>query len=160
MTVSIHKTIEIAFGRGTLPVSLPSAAEPAVIRKSTLPKVPDASAAIRQAFEAPIGGMPLRELARGRTSACVLICDVTRPVPNRLFLRPMIETLTINGIPADRITVQVATGLHRPNEGDELAELVGDPWVLEHVRVENHYARDETAHVDFGFTQTRKTPVK
>ena len=111
MTVTRHRMIEIAFGRGTLPVSLPSAAEPAVIRKSALPKVPDVAAAIRQAFEAPIGGMPLRELARGRTSACILICDITRPVPNRLFLRPMIETLTMNGIPADRITVQGCTVL-------------------------------------------------
>ncbi len=103
--------------------------------------------------------MPLRELARGRKSACILICDITRPVPNRLFLRPMIETLTANGIPADRITVLVATGLHRPNEGEELAELVGDPWVLEHVRVVNHFARNDSEHIDLGRTATRGTPV-
>ena len=80
-------------------------------------------------------------------------------MPNRLFLRPMIETLTRNGIPADRITILVATGLHRPNEGDELAELVGDPWVLEHVRVVNHFARNDADHVDLGHTATRGTPV-
>ena len=44
--------------------------------------------------------------------------------------------------PRERITVLVATGLHRPNEGAELAEVVGDPWVCETVRVENHFARD------------------
>jgi lactate racemase len=159
MPVTGNRTIEVAFGRGTLPISLPAAAEPTVIRKSALPKLPDASAAIRQAFEAPIGGMPLRDLARGRKSACILICDITRPVPNRLFLRPMIETLTRNGIPSDRITVLVATGLHRPNEGNELAELVGDPWVLEHVRVGNHFARNDADHVDLGHTATRGTPV-
>src|ERR1700751_1302896 len=131
MPVTGNRTIEVAFGRGTLPISLPAAAEPTVIRKSALPKLPDASAAIRQAFEAPIGGRPLRDLARGRKSACILICDITRPVPNRLFLRPMIETLTRNGIPSDRITVLVATGLHRPNEGNELAELLGDRCGLE-----------------------------
>jgi hypothetical protein len=58
MPVTGNRTIEVAFGRGTLPISLPAAAEPTVIRKSALPKLPDASAAIRQAFEAPIGGMP------------------------------------------------------------------------------------------------------
>ena len=31
----------------------------------------------------PIGTPPLAELARGRRSACVAICDITRPVPNR-----------------------------------------------------------------------------
>src|ERR1700761_5124693 len=159
MSVSKDRTIEIAFGRGALPVSLPVAANPTVIRKSALPKLPDASAALQQAFDAPIGAKPLRELARGRQSACILICDITRPVPNRLFLRPFTNTLPANGIPADRITVLVATGLHRPNEGEELAELVGDPWVLEHVHVVNHFARNGDEHIDLGRTATRGTPV-
>jgi nickel-dependent lactate racemase len=151
--------IEIAYGRGSLPVALPAGAVPTVIRKAVLPKLPNNAAAIRQAFDHPIGARPLRELARGRRSACILICDITRPVPNRLFLRPMIETMVSSGIPADRIVVLVATGLHRPNEGDELAELVGDPWVLEHVRVENHFARNVADLVDLGRTPTRNTPV-
>jgi nickel-dependent lactate racemase len=64
------------------------------------------------------------------------------------------------GMPRERITVLVATGLHRPNEGDELAEVVGDPWVFDNVRVENHFARDDAMHVDLGATPGRATPVK
>jgi nickel-dependent lactate racemase len=56
--------------------------------------------------------------------------------------------------------VLVATGLHRPNEGAELAEVVGDPWVFDNVKVENHHARDDAAHVDLGVTSVRRTPVK
>lgn len=152
--------IELAFGRGFLPVSLPAGAEATIIRKAVLPKLPDGAAAIGEAFREPVGAPPLQELARGRTSACILICDITRPVPNHLFLRPMIETLVAGGISIDRIRILVATGLHRPNEGDELAELVGDPWVLEHVRVENHFARNDADHVDLGVTATRGVPVK
>ena len=63
------------------------------------------------------------------------------------------------GMPADKITIIVATGLHRANEGAELAELVGDPWVQKTVRVENHFARNDADHVDLGHT-TRGTPVK
>ena len=63
-------------------------------------------------------------------------------------------------MPRDGITVLVATGLHRPNEGEELAEVVGDPWVLETVPVENHFARDDAAHVDSASRRTRGTPVK
>lgn len=63
------------------------------------------------------------------------------------------------GLPPERICVVVATGLHRPNEGAELAELVGDPWVLETVRVENHFARNDADHVDLGAT-LRGTPVR
>jgi nickel-dependent lactate racemase len=150
----------IAFGRGSLPLKLPEGATPTVIRKAVLPKLPDNAAAIRHAFEHPVNARPLSELAKGRKSACILICDITRPVPNRLFLRPMIETMVAGGIPLEAITVLVATGLHRPNEGAELAELVGDPWVLEHVRVVNHFARNSEDHVDLGPTATRNTPVK
>jgi len=150
----------IAFGRGHLSLRLPPDATPTLVRKRALPKLPDAAGAIIQALNAPSRSAPLDQLARGKTSACILICDITRPVPNRLFLRPMIEILAEAGIPLERITVLVATGLHRPNLGAELAELVGDAWVLANVKVENHYARSEDDHVDFGRTRMRGTPVK
>ncbi len=59
----------------------------------------------------------------------------------------------------DRITILVATGLHRPNEGEELRDVVGDDWVLNAVRVVNHFARNDEDHVDLGFT-SRGTPIK
>jgi nickel-dependent lactate racemase len=150
----------LAYGRGHLRFALPPRASPTVIRKNPLPLLADPAAAVREALERPIGAAPLRELARGRRSACILICDRTRPVPNRLFLWPMIEILVEAGVPLDGICVLIATGLHRPNLGEELAELVGDPRVLGAVRVENHFARDDAAHVDLGPTATRGTPVK
>lgn len=38
-------------------------------------------------LEQPIGTAPLADLATGRSSACIVICDITRPVPNELILR-------------------------------------------------------------------------
>ena len=142
--------IDLLFGKGHLPVTVPAGVRPTVIRKGAMPKLPDPRGAIAAALARPIGAPALAELARGRKSACILICDITRPVPNRLFLRPMVQTMVSAGIPLGAITILVATGLHRPNEGEELAELVGDPWVMANVRVENHFARDEAMHVDLG----------
>jgi nickel-dependent lactate racemase len=152
--------IALSYGKGKLPVRLPPGAKPTVIRKPPLPRIPDPAAAIRHALDNPMGARPLKLAARGCRSACILICDITRPVPNRLFLRPMIEDLLSAGIPAAGICVLVATGLHRPNEGAELEELVGDPWVLATVRVENHFARRDADCIDLGPTRTRGTPVK
>jgi nickel-dependent lactate racemase len=156
----MKKAIDISYGKGHLPVTLPEAARSTIVRKPVLPKIADPHGAIRQALDEPLGARPLRLLAQGRRSACILICDITRPVPNHLFLRPMIEDMMAAGIPAQNICVLVATGLHRPNLGAELAELVGDPWVLNTVRVENHYARNEHDQIDLGTTRTRGTPVK
>jgi len=151
--------VEIAYGRQRLPVTLPSEAEVTVIHKRPLPVLANPAAAVRQALETPIGAPPLSRLAAGRRSACILVCDITRPVPNRLFLRPIIECLLKAGIAREAITVLIATGLHRPNEGAELAELIGDPWVLGTVRVENHFARNRSDHVELGVTKGRATPV-
>jgi nickel-dependent lactate racemase len=153
-------TVEILYGSSVLRVALPRGARPIVIGKRPLPKLADAEAAVREALARPIAVPPFRELAQHRQSACILICDITRPVPNRLFLRPLIEGMTAAGMARERITVLVATGLHRPNEGAELEEVVGDPWVLANVRVENHFARDDAAHVDLGVTPVRRTPVR
>ena len=151
--------VELAFGTTGLTVDLPGEARPTVIRKPQMAVIEDPTEAIEAALAAPIGSPPLDQLAKGARSACILICDITRPVPNRLFLRPLIERLLGAGVARDAITVLVATGLHRPNLGDELAELVGDPWVQETVQVENHYARNEEDHVWLGETKAHSVPV-
>jgi lactate racemase len=156
----VSETIQLPFGRGLLDVSLPPDARATMITKRAQPGLPDPAGAIDFALSAPLGAAPLSALVKGRRSACILICDITRPVPNHLFLRPIITELLANGIPASAITVLVATGLHRPNEGEELRELIGDPWVLETVRVENHFARNDGDHVDLGVTVSHQVPVK
>jgi nickel-dependent lactate racemase len=158
--VAAQGIVEILYGERGLRVTLPEAARATVIGKRPLPKIRDPHAAVRDALANPIAAPPYAELVRGRKSACILICDITRPVPNHLFLRPLIEGLLAGGVPRERISVLVATGLHRPNEGAELEELVGDRWVQDTVRVENHFARDLPAHVDLGFTPVRRTPVR
>ncbi|MBX2856867.1 MAG: nickel-dependent lactate racemase [Rhodobacteraceae bacterium] len=153
-------TVELAYGRKGLSVDLPPEARATIIRKPTDHSAQAApEAAIDAALAAPIGAPPLEEAAQGAKTACILICDITRPVPNHLFLRPLIGRLLAAGVPPEGITVLVATGLHRPNLGEELAELVGDPWVLETVTVVNHDARDEAAHVALARTPTHDVPV-
>ncbi len=151
--------IDLRYGRGTHRLELDPAWEVSVIRKPDMPLLADPVGAVRAALAAPVGARPLAEAARGAKSACILVCDITRPVPNSLFLPLLVRTLMDAGVPATGITILVATGLHRPNEGDELAELVGDPWVMRTVKVQNHYARNDADHIDLGAT-SRGTPVK
>lgn len=152
--------IELMYGRDGLTIDLADDLEVTVIRKPEMPILADAAAAISDALATPVEAAPLADLAKSARSACILICDFTRPVPNHLFLRPMIETMLANGIAADGITVLIATGLHRPNLGDELVALINDPWVFDTVNVVNHYARNDEDHVDLGFTPNRQVPVK
>jgi len=69
----------------------------------------DPSAAVATALERPIGAPPLRELAAGRHDACIVVCDITRPVPNKSLLGPILDVLHGAGIPRERVLILVAT---------------------------------------------------
>ena len=151
--------IELSFGRQGLLVELPEKAIPQIIRKPKYPVPEDPHALVKQALSQPIRSKKLSEEAIGNKTACILVCDVTRPVPNKLFLKPVIDELEAGGIPREGITILIATGLHRPNIGEELEEVIGDPWVTENIRILNHDARDESSIVHLGKTPTHQVPL-
>jgi lactate racemase len=155
----LRMQVIMRYGKEGLPLDLPDDLEITLIRKREMPILENPEAAMKKALTNPIGSRPLSEEAKGKGSACILICDVTRPVPNRLVLPSLIRTLMASGVDPSAITVLVATGLHRPNEGDELKELVGAEWVLETIRVENHFARNDEDHMYLG-TTSGGMPVK
>ena len=57
----------------------------------------------------------------------------------------MLRTLEEQGIARDDILILIATGLHRPNEGAELEEMVG-PEIATHYRIENHHGKVREEH--------------
>ena len=152
--------VELPYARKTLPVRIPEGCDVTVIRKRAMTALDNPQAALRTALTTPTSVPSLATIARGKSSVCIVICDVTRPVPNGLVLPMLIETMLDAGVRVEAIKVLVATGLHRPNEGEELRELVGSDWVLDTVAVENHDARNEADHTDLGATATRGTPIR
>jgi len=145
--------VHMHFGRKGLPLDLPDEWDISVVRKSPMPRLPDPGAAVAEALQQPVSCEPLRRLARPGGQACILICDITRPVPNGLILPVLVRELLAGGMIPERIRIVVATGLHRPNQGEELRELVGDDWVLDTVEVVNHIARRDEEHLDLGRTE-------
>ncbi len=145
--------VDLNYDRGSLGVAVADGWRATVLRKPAMPVLADPSQAVAATLAAPVSAPPLHEAAAAARSACILICDITRPVPNGDILPAVLRTLLAGGLPAEVITVLVATGLHRPNEGDELLEVVGDAWVLDAVQVVNHFARRDADHVEVGTTR-------
>lgn len=151
--------VVMKYGKKGFPLDVPDSIKATIVRKRPMPLLSDPVAAMKSAFFQPVGCRNLAEVARGCKKICILICDITRPVPNSIVLPQLIQELLDGGARPESITVLVATGLHRPNVGDELRELVGDGRVLRIVRVENHFARNDADHVYLG-TTPRGMPVK
>lgn len=149
--------VHLEYGRTGLDVELPDENVVGNLQYRPAEPVADPDRAVRDVLEHPTGAPSLAELARGRRNACVVICDVTRPVPNATVLPPILETLEAAGIPRQEILILVATGMHRPNVGDELAEMVG-PYVAANYRIENHHGPERSEHTYLGETP-RGTPV-
>lgn len=139
--------MRLDYGKSGLEASVPDKNVLAVLGLQPIEPLADPSGATLEALEHPIGCESLAELARGKRSACIVVCDVTRPVPNPILLPPIMETLEREGIPAQSVTVLIATGTHRPNLGDELVQMLGRS-VVEACRVVNHACTDP--HVYLG----------
>ncbi len=150
--------IVLRYGTQGLPVDLPEAHVAHVLRLNRMPVIADAQAATREALAHPIGAAPLQEGARGRASACVVVSDLTRPVPNAVLLPPVLDALQAAGMAAADITVLVATGLHRANTPAELEAMGLGEALARGVRVESHVARDRDSHVHLG-TSSLGIPV-
>ena len=145
---------QLLYGKKELTITLPEQIKTTPIIKYPMPVLADSSESISEALLNPIGSPPLTQLAQNKKTVCILICDITRPVPNGLVLPPLIQMLVEAGIKKENILILVATGLHRPNEGEELRELVGSDEIYNTIRIENHFARDRAAHVDLGYTSS------
>ena len=143
--------VRLEYGRAGLEVELPDRNVVKCLGYQPVPPIDDAAAAVRRALAAPCGTPSLAELARGRRSACIAICDITRPVPNRLILEPLLATLEASGIPREGILILVATGLHRPSTPAEKVEMLG-PTIAQRYQVADHDGHDLVGHTYLGTT--------
>lgn len=149
--------VELPYGRGTCEVELPVERVAGVLVYRDAEPLAQPRTAVEAVLARPTGTAPLAELAQGRRSACILVCDITRPVPNQTILEPLLATLEGAGIPRGEICVLVATGLHRPSTPEEIREMLGERIAREY-RVENHFGTRNEEHVFLG-TSPRGVPI-
>src|SRR5262245_60763812 len=145
--------VKLAFGRDGAEVEIPSYIKATVLDAKFAEAVHSADAALAEALQHPLGTSALRELAKGKKTAAISICDITRPAPNRIVLPHILRTLDQAGVPRSGIIILIATGLHRAATESELQEIVG-PDVLSRYVVASHNARDAAAHADLGTTRS------
>lgn len=141
--------VHLEYGRSGLDVELPDRSVIRMLSYKSVAPLPNPDETLLEVLRNPTGSPPLARLAAGRRDACILICDVTRPVPNEMMLRPILQILEESGIARENILILVATGLHRPNEGDELTEMVGR-FIADQYRVENHHGQRLDEHTYLG----------
>ena len=139
MIVSDTKTLRLLYGKTGCEVRVPASAT--VLEGQDVPPVPQPRERIKAALENPIGSGPLRELIARRKprTVAITISDITRPVPNKVFLPPLLETLNACGVADSQIVIIIGTGMHRPSTPQERDILLGQD-ILARVEVIDHAA--------------------
>ena len=132
--------VSLAYGEDGLGVELPDDA--VVVTPTDLPGLDDEQATVARAVAENLKD------ARRPARVVVVFPDITRPMPNRTVLPPLLAELEAIGAGPEEVLLLCATGTHRPATVEELNELIGADLVARY-RVEQHVATADT-HVDVG----------
>ena len=149
--------VPFAFGKHGIEVTVPDSVRTEVVRCRSAAALSNVQGALEAALDRPIGCAPLAELAAGKRTAAISVCDITRPAPNSTTLPPLLKRLHEAGIPVDGVTILIATGLHRGARDDEIVTILG-PEIAQKYRVVNHDAQKREQHRYLGATKNG-TPV-
>ncbi len=111
------------YGDEDITLAFPENWEVTMVAPKDAPKLSDA--AIEAAFGQPIGTPRIAEMARGKSSAAIIVDDLSRPTPAATVIPFLLRELTQAGIPQSEIRFVVGGGSHRPLTDDEVAKKVG-----------------------------------
>ena len=143
--------VKLEYDKTGAEIELPDHLRTTVLKSRFPRELADPNAALAEAIKQPIGCAALEELARGKQSAAISVCDITRPAPNKLVLPHVTAALERAGIRPENIRILIATGLHREATPAELEEILGRE-ILSRYWVDSHRARKLEEHADLGVT--------
>lgn len=142
--VNNSKTVKILYGKEEIELKVPASTE--VLEGQNIPAVSNYDKAITDALANPISAPSLKELldAKNPSTVAITISDITRPVPNKLFMPHLLKVLNDSGIKDSQIVIVIGTGMHRPSTPEERDILLGSE-IISRVEVIDHIADDPEA---------------
>ena len=121
--------IELPYGEKNIRATVPDGRLRGVLTPAHPPLNADGQeACVQKALAHPIGTERLCDLARGKRHILIITSDHTRPVPSRITMPLLLDEVRRNN-PDARVTVLIATGMHRATTERELRARFGDAIV-------------------------------
>ncbi len=144
---------QIPYGKTKIKFSVPNSFQIQVLAPAPIAPVADATRAVVDALDHPLGDFRFEDLARAR-SVVIAINDKTRPVPLALLLPPLLQKLARVGIPDSAITLMIGVGTHAPMPRAEFGAVV-PAGILARYRVVSHDCDDAALNIFLGETKRR-----
>lgn len=118
--------VSIAIDKRSEEIDLTDELVLAVLEQNDLTFELSGTAAVEAALDRPIGTPKLEDLVQVGEKIAIVTSDITRPLPSKLVLPPILERLETAGIKDEDITIVFALGAHRFHTEEEMRFLVSD----------------------------------
>jgi Uncharacterized conserved protein len=146
--------IELGFNKTTIPFVVDKARLLGVLEPNVVEVKLTGEAEVSRALENPIGAPKLSALLKASDRVAIVTSDITRPLPSKEVLPPVLRELYAAGVTEENIVIVFGLGSHRPHTEDEKKYLVGEK-IYGKIRCVDS---DETKCVHLGET-SHGTPV-
>lgn len=117
---------KIGFGKQVLRFEIPLENLMGVIEPNKVEVNLTGEAEVRRALASPIASPPISSLIKKGERIAIITSDITRPMPSKVVLPPILEELYKSGVQAEDITIVFALGNHRKHTEEEKKYLVGE----------------------------------
>jgi len=142
--------VNIPYGRVQLPLEITKINSPEVLFSGQHLMKAEAGGTelVERALQQPIQSKSLAELVKGKQKVTIICSDHTRPVPSKYIIPPMLREIR-KGSPDAKVTLLIATGMHRPTTREELIEKFGEE-IVENEHIYVHQSREDNMLVEIG----------
>ena len=128
-----NKTVTLGYAKGECSLEISSDRLQCVLTTNEVQYGLTGADAVVDALAHPIGTALLRDMVKQGQKVVIVTSDISRPMPSRKALPPLVDELNAGGIPDEDITVVFALGSHRRHTEAEQRYLAGDA-IYERVR--------------------------
>jgi len=119
----VHLRTGAWYSEQQLPLRFPPQWPVRTLWPRTPPPISDAQ--IAEALEHPVLQPPLRDLCRGKSRPLLIVDDLSRPTPTACVIPFLLRHFKQANIPAEQVTILMATGMHGAPPADAIRKKVG-----------------------------------
>lgn len=117
----------LGFGKSTVALDIPDRNLAGILTPNEITLHLSGEAEVRRALAEPIGTPVIGAIVRPGEKIAIITSDITRPMPSKVVLPPLLAELYAAGIRPEDIIIAFGLGSHRRHTEQEMRYLVGDP---------------------------------
>jgi len=117
---------KLGFGKQHLKLHVDSEKLIGILEPNKVEILLTGEAEVKRALSQPIASPQLSQIVKKGEKIAIVTSDITRPMPSRVVLPPVLEELYKAGVTDRDITIVFALGSHRKHTEEEMKYLVGE----------------------------------